>query len=331
MADPPCPAGGILIKVEACAVCGTDLRVYKNGNSRIKGHRILGHEAAGVILEVSRGETRFSPGERVVVTPPGAGCGQCRFCREGWPNFCSNRSSLAFEFDGGFAQKMAVPSLLVEQGHVIRIPGWLDFATACLAEPLSCCINGQEPLRISEKDTVVVVGAGPIGALHVKLARYQQAEKIIWMDINADRLRAAAKLGADLLIDGSQVNPVEAVMQATGGAGADVVIVACSVAQAQEEAMEMVGKRGRVCFFAGLPAGKSAIKIDSNRLHYNQVALYGTFASTQAQSKKAVEVIASGDFNAGELITHRFALDDIAGAFEAVARGIGLKVVVYPH
>lgn len=326
--EKPKPAPGeVLIQVKACAVCGTDVRIYSYGQANVKPPHIIGHEIAGLIYEVGEGVADYKEGEKVTVVTC-VGCGVCDFCLEGRVNLCKKLKAIGYYHNGGFAEYMIVPREAVQQGNILPLPQNLPFDEATLAEPLSCCINGQEYLNIDMGDTVVVIGAGPIGCMHVELARVSGATKIILADISAKRLNLAQRVKADLYVNSRQEDLVERVLKETKGEGADVVITACPSPQAQQQALEMTGSRGRISFFGGLPHDKSKISFDSNILHYKEISVYGVFASHHLQYKKAIELLSSARIEGKKFITHHFSLDKIVEAINKVKEGEALKAVV---
>lgn len=275
------------------------------------------------------GTAGFRVGDRVVIAPVAVTCGECRLCRRGHVNLCPSRRILGYHFPGGFAEYVAVPAAAVAQGLVLPLPDHLAFAEACLAEPLACVLNGQEPLAIGPDDTVVILGGGAIGLLHAQVARLQGARQVLVSEISPQRAQWARAV-ADGVIDASAADPVAQVRDLTDGYGADVVIVAASAAAAQEQAIAMVGKRGRVSLFAGLPRTQPTIALDSNKVHYGEIALYGASASTPRHARRALDLLASGQVSARAVTTHRLPLAQITQGFALALAGQSLKVVIEP-
>jgi L-iditol 2-dehydrogenase len=223
---------------------------------------------------------------------------------------------------------MIVPSEAVEGDNILKVPEKIDFPEVSLIEPLSCAINGQDYLRIEKGDVVAVIGAGPIGCMHAELARAQGAGQVILFDVSDTRLSLAQRFAGITTINSSREDPVQRVMELTDHVGADVVIVACSVNSAQEQAIRMAAKRGRISFFAGLPKDNPYIRLDSNIVHYKEVSIFGAFASYRLQYEKALKLISARKIDARKFITHTFPLEKIVEAFETAQKGTGLKVVV---
>lgn len=328
--EPEVEPGGILVEVKACAICGSDVRTLRYGSAHVTPPRVLGHEVAGIIKAVGPGASGYSVGEAVTVAPA-IGCGVCEYCRHGITNMCPNLETIGFEFDGGFAEVMAVPAKAVQQGHVNRIPQGLSFEEAALAEPLACCINGQSFLDIRLGQTVAVIGAGVIGLFHTELALLKGASRVFVIDIVPERLAYATTLGKDVVtINSNEIDPVEGILSQTGGQGVDVVIVACPVGEAQNQALQMVARRGRVSLFGGLPQGKSKGYLDSNLIHYKEVGVFGAHASTAAQNRLALKILAEGKIAARRYITHTYSLPQTMEGVRAVEKGEALKVIIKP-
>jgi L-iditol 2-dehydrogenase len=281
-------------------------------------------------VEVGAGVTGWTPGDRVQVIAA-IPDGTCPDCLAGHEAICPNQTSMGYQYPGGFAEYLIVPEAVLAVGGLTRIPDGLGFAEASLAEPLACVLNGQELAGVGTGDTVVVIGSGPIGCLHVRLARARGAARIILIDLNPDRLAAAAALvRPDHTVATDTQDPVAAVLELTGGRGADVVITAAASGTAQEQGLRMLARRGRLSLFGGLPRDASTISVDANLVHYRELTLVGVNGSTPEQNKRALELIASGAVPVSDLITHRLPLDDVLEGIEIVARGDAIKVTIEP-
>ncbi|MDD4017485.1 MAG: alcohol dehydrogenase catalytic domain-containing protein [Kiritimatiellae bacterium] len=325
---PACGDGELLVKVDACAVCGSDMKAYKSGNPRMRPPITMGHEFAGVIVE-NRAGAGFALGERVVMATSVA-CGTCAYCSRGWRNLCANIRPMGFGYNGGMADYVAIPALAVRGGHVVKVPASLNPFHAALAEPVSCAVNACENGAVSPGDKVLVMGAGPMGILNAVVARRFGAARVILSEINPARLKQAEVFGVDRLVDPSREALQDVVRDETQGLGADVVIVAAPAAAPMEQALELVRKRGTVCLFASLPAGKSTLALDSRLIHYNELRVTGSSDSTPAQVAKAVVLLASADFPAGRLATHVMPFEGFVDAIDLMGRGEALRVVLTP-
>ncbi len=327
---PDCPPGGMLLRVHACGLCGSDLRTLRHGHSRVELPWIVGHEISGTVVETGEDcRTQWAEGEMLAVGPV-VYCGECEFCMEGRYEFCEGYREIAQAWPGGFAEYVAVPEEAVRLGNVHRIPDGLDPAVAALSEPVSSCVNAQERGEIGLGDTVVVIGAGPIGCIHVALARARGADRIIVADVNAARLALCAPFEPDCAIDASDTDLVEEVRRITGGKGAEVVITANPAPATQVQAVEMARKAGRILLFGGLPKDRSKPGIDTNIVHYRALTLIGTTTFAPRHQRVALQLLASGRVPGEKLLTHRFPLSEFAEAVELAMQGKALKAVILP-
>ena len=324
---PGCEPAGLVIKVGACAVCGTDVKVYHHGHKHIEPPRVTGHELAGEIVEVGKEVKGFNVGDRVAIAPA-VPCGECHYCLAGMQSMCDNLLAIGYQCDGGFAEFMAVPPCAVRNGCVNLIPEGVSFEEAALAEPLACTINAAELTHTGIGQTVVVVGAGPIGSLHIMLSRALGATKTILVDISLERLEMAKIAEADLYVNSSEEDPIQAVKDATGGRGAEVVITACSVGIVQEQALEMAAKRGYVNFFGGLPKDNPYIKFNSNLLHYGEIYCVGTHGSAPRHNALALSLLGAGKIKTSSLITHRLSISQLIEGIEITEHAKGLRVII---
>ncbi|MFI6814397.1 zinc-dependent dehydrogenase [Nonomuraea sp. NPDC050328] len=316
--EAPRPQGDLVIRVRNCSTCGTDAKILRHGHHRLRPPRVLGHEIAGEVV---------GTGERVQVIAA-IPCGTCPDCRRGRLTVCPNQESMGYDYDGGFAEYMAIPDKVVAVGGVNRIPDGVSYAEASVAEPLACVLNGQELARVGEGDDVVIMGAGPIGCLHVRLARARGANRVFLVDVNQERLAMAADLvQPDAVIDDSAV---EQLLKLTGSRGADVVITAAASGQAQEQAIRMAARQGRISFFGGLPKDDPIIACDSNLVHYRELTIVGANGSSPAHNAQALELIASGQVPVADLITHRLPLERVLDGIDLVSRGEAIKVTIEP-
>lgn len=325
--------GSILIRVEACAICGTDLRIYQKGDYRAAYPVTTGHEIAATVVEVAPGVTAAKVGDRVCVAP-GHGCGHCRMCLAGQPNVCQDpHPSLGYKLDGGFAQYMAVPEHIFRLGFVNPIPQELSFDQASMSEIIACCLNAQRNAPVHPGDTVLIFGAGPAGIIHAHLARLSGAKKVILTQRSRDRLDLVAERFpglADRLIASSQEGLEQAVHDATDGQGADAVFVCAPSAQAQEQALHLVGNRGRVNFFGGLPKDDCTVRVNANELHYKEFFISGASSSLPETNRQALELLRTRKIDADRLITTVLPLARIQEGFALMSSRNCIKVVIHP-
>ncbi len=329
--NPQAAYGELKIRVEACATCGTDAKIFHHGHPRLEPPQIIGHEIAGSIIEIGAGVSGYEIGERVQIIAA-VPCEDCWACRSGKQGICINQTSMGYQYAGGFAEEMVVPAAVLKANGVNRIPANLSFEEAAVAEPLACALNAQRLVSVGSGDRVLVMGAGPIGCLHVRLARAWGASQVFLADINGDRLKLSADLvNPDLAIDMSKHDLNELVLAATDGIGPTVIITAAPSGQAQEQAIGLAAPGGRISFFGGLPKDKPMISVDSNVVHYRELILAGANGSSPAQNAEALELIASGKVPVADLITHQLPLDRVADAIAAVTSGEAIKVVIRPN
>ncbi|MCG5220063.1 zinc-dependent dehydrogenase [Streptosporangium sp. KLBMP 9127] len=325
--EPVAGPGEVKIRVRDCSTCGTDAKIYKHGHHHIRPPRVMGHEIAG---EVVAGPAGWRPGDRVQVIAA-IPCGRCGECRRGRMTVCENQESMGYHYDGGFAEFMVVPAKVLAVDGLNRIPEGVGFAEASVAEPLACVLNGQELAGVGTGDDVVIIGSGPIGCLHVRLARARGAARVFLADINPERLAMAADLVApDEAIRGDQTDVVEAALKLTGGKGADVVVTAAASGAAQQQAIQLAARRGRISFFGGLPKDAPIIELDSNLVHYRELMIIGANGSSPSHNARALQLIATGAVPVGDLITHRLPLEQVLDGIGIVSRGEAIKVTVEP-
>jgi L-iditol 2-dehydrogenase len=326
---PACGDDQIRVKIDACAVCGSDLKAYLVGNPRIKPPMVVGHEFTGLVETVGSQVKDFSCGDRIVMATS-VSCGQCYYCRKNRPNLCTDLAPMGYSYPGGMAEYVTIPARALEQGHVIKVPEGVKPIHAALAEPVSCAVNCVENCTIGQGDTVVVVGAGPMGIINACVAAGIGAGKIIIAEVNKVRLEKAEAFGFDMVVNSTQQDLTQIVRNETDGIGADVVIVAAPAAGPQEQAIDFVRKHGTVCLFASLPSGKSMLSLDSRIIHYGEIRLVGTSDSTPKQVTKAVELLNADAIPADKLASHVLGLDDILKAYELMQSGEALRVVLKP-
>lgn len=334
--EPQCGPDEVKIRVRNCSTCGTDVKILHNGHQNLTPPRTIGHEIAGDIVEVGADVnptygTDWAEGDRVQVIAA-VPCGECHECRKGWMAVCQNQTSMGYQYDGGFAEYMIVPRQVLKVDGLNRIPDNVSYDEASAAEPFACAINAQDLLGIEEGDTVVVFGAGPIGCMHIRIARgVHNCGPVYLVDVNASRLKISADaVHPDEVINAAEVDVVEKVMELTGGRGADIVITATAANVTQEQAIAMAARNGRISFFGGLPKTNSTITCDSNVVHYRQLHIHGANGSAPEHNKRALQYISTGQVPVKDLITRHIPLDDVLDAFSIVQNGEAIKVTVEP-
>lgn len=323
--------GEILIQVRSASICGTDLRILHGAHRMFPAGtvRIPGHEVVGDIAALGAGVSGYQPGERVFIAP-NWGCGHCKQCVTGNSNRCASYGAIGVTRDGGFARFVLVPAVGVAQGCVMPVSAGVDPAAAALIEPFACVLRGQNALAIQPGDLVLVMGAGPIGQMHVRLARLRGAGRILVSEPNPGRRAQVLAAGADRVIDPGAESLDALVDAESGGLGADAVIVAAPAHAAQEQALKLAGIGGRINFFGGLPKDKPLIQFDSNLVHYKELLVTGTTACSTADCRQAAAIVSSGRVDLSSLISLRFPLERALDAFRAAEDRGALKVVIEP-
>jgi L-iditol 2-dehydrogenase len=325
---PAIPEDGLLLKVEACGICGSDLRRWKEGPLPGAEPVIAGHEIAGEIAGVGAGVKGFMIGERLAVAPD-IHCGKCYYCHHDLYNLCENLRLIGITpgYQGGFSDFMVLTAEILQGGVVHKIHPSFSSLQAALAEPLSSVLAAQQEAGISLGETVVIMGAGPIGCLHIAVARARGA-RVILSETSEVRRQMATRFIPDLVIDPMKQDLVGEVRRATGGRGADIAICANPVAATHTQAVQLVSKRGKVFLFGGLPNTNPMTSLDGNRIHYNEIHVFGSFSYHPSFHALALETIQRGLINSEQIITHTFPLANIEAAFEMADSGNGLKVIV---
>jgi L-iditol 2-dehydrogenase len=328
--EPTLEEGDVLLAIDACSVCGTDLRTYRHGDPKITPPRVLGHEFCGRVLESRASGANVNVGDRVVmyiVIPHGTD----RYTEMGRMNLTAHRTTMSYHHDGAFAPRMRVPAAAVSQGNLFRVTSEIPSDQMSLAEPLGCVLNAHSRLGVGLSDTVTVIGAGPIGIMHAAVARLQGAQKVFVVDTNAERLAMAQQFDVDETIlstpDGAHR---ERLRELTEGQGTDIVIVAVSSGAAQNDGLEMAAKAGRVNFFAGLPKTAPEASLNVNHIHYKELVVSGSYSEKKSDFQAAFALLHSGRFPAEKIVTHHLPLDQITDAFALMESGAALKVCIEP-
>ncbi len=323
----PCGPDDIILKVHACGICGSDIRNYRVGLRNNVKEQVMGHEFSAIVCEVGANVTDYRVGDRIAAAPDVC-CGTCWYCRRGLVNLCDNHRMIGSDWPGGFAEYVHIPAEVIKHGMVHHIPDGVDMDAAALSEPASSVLAAQENVNVSLGDTVLILGDGPIGCLHIEVARARGASKIIMSGLA--RLAEAAAFAPDILIDTAKEDVVARVREATGGLGADVAICANPVAATQEQAVQAVRKRGKVVLFGGLPKQHPMTSLDANRIHYGEIMVVGAFSYPATGHQKALLAIRDGFINPAKYFTLVLPLDDAAKGFAAAISGQALKVLLKP-
>lgn len=294
---PPCEEGGVLIKTEAFSVCGTDIKAYNTGNSRLTHPQTVGHEFVGRIEESKT--PSFKRGDRVVMAPT-IGCGECHYCKAGKRNLCASPRSIGFQIPGAMAEFLPLPADAITGGHLIPCPGDIPAPVAAIAEPLSCVINGLSRAPVDKMEYVLVIGLGAIGLLHAIALRNAGVRNIITSDFPGHKADIAASLGFTVV---SPEELAEKYKALSGGLGFELVVIAAPVQKVQETAPSYARKGGYVSYFASLPPEHEKLNLSSRMIHYNELVLFGTSDSTPAHVKEAVALLSARKDDFAKMIT----------------------------
>jgi L-iditol 2-dehydrogenase len=323
--------GEVIVRVQSASICGTDLRIFHGQHRKYAPGtvRIPGHEMIGKVAALGEGVDGYEEGQAVFVAP-NMGCGHCRQCVTGNNNLCANYDALGVTIDGAFAEFVRIPAKAVAQGNVMPVSPQADPAVMALIEPFACVLRGQDAVHIQPGETVLVMGAGPIGLMHLLLARLRGAGQVLVSEPRPERLRQAEQLGADRGIDPAQADLAELVAEMTGGQGADAIIIAAPVHQAMEQAVSLAAISGRVNFFAGLPKDQPLIQVDANLVHYKEIRLTGTTACSTNDCRRSAALLGGGRVDLSSLVSRRFPLTQAAQAFAAAEDRSALKIVIEP-
>jgi len=315
--------GEILVRIAASGVCGSDVLEWY----RIKkAPLVLGHEVAGTVAEVGAGVTAWRVGDRVTVAHH-VPCNTCAACRGGHHTACATLHTTNFD-PGGFAEYVRVPALQTDRG-VLRLPDEVSFDEGTFAEPLGCVVRAQRLARVGAGDSVLVMGSGISGLLHVALARALGAGTIMATDISPWRLEAARRFGASSAFAAASDVPVH-VAAATGGRLADRVIVCTGAPQAVNQSMHLVACGGTVLFF-GAPGQDSEARIPFPEIWRREITLQTSYGAAPADLAIAIELIRARRVPVAEMVTHCFPLEGVGAAFRTVAAGgESIKVIVNP-
>ncbi len=323
----PIPSVGpddVLVKVRTATTCGTDLKTYLRGYPKIKPPILFGHELAGDIVEVGHNVKNFTVGQRVV-PHNSAPCGSCFYCKHEQYNLCTN----LFINWGAFAEYILIPSSIARL-NMYPIPNHISYKEAALMEPLSTVVHGQRVCPIQKGEVVAIVGAGgPIGLMHLQLAARSGASKILAIDLKDMRLRVAESLGATDIINPSNENALERIIELTEGRGADVVIEATGSVSGWEQAIQFVRPGGRVLLFGGLPGG-TYVNMDATKIHYGELKIYGVFHSSPIDVYTAYNLICERVIDTRSLVSCELPLEKLEDALVMMKEGKIIKAAILP-
>lgn len=325
---PTCPVDGLILKIMAVGLCGSDIRNLTSDSRKGNYPFIYGHEIVGIVDETGPKESKYQVGERLFLFP-GTYCMECEECISGHSENCSNTEVAHLAGTGGFAQFVAVSGEKIRRGGIYKIPVNVSFEAASLGEPLTSVFACLENVNVGYPDTLVIIGAGPIGCFMAQLAKHRGAQRVIMLDLNDRRLEMAKNFGVDVTVNSSKEDPIQAVLRLTNQKGADKVISATPANTTQTQSIHMVKKGGLVVFFGGVPKG-SMTELDCNLIHYNNIWIKGHFGASYSQSQRAYQLAISPSFPTEKFITHILPLNKINEGIQLTKTGEAIKVVLHP-
>lgn len=322
---PVLPPGGLVVRTATVGICGSDVRTWHAGSHRVTPPQVLGHEMAGTVEESDVPE---HPVGSAVVVCPCAPCLECPSCLVGRHNFCPHRHCLGYERPGGMAELFAVPSDAVRSRGVVRVPGSIPLPWAPVAEPLHSILNAHDRARTGFMESVLVLGLGPVGILHVAVARSRGAAPALGVEPLPQRVEAAGEiLGAERVLamtDGWEARALERVE----GRGWNVIVLANVSPASVATAFALVAPLGRIVAYAGLRADAPTVAVDWNRVHYRQIEIIGAFGGTPPYFERAVAWLAASGIRLDVLVSAEYPLERTLDAFRAVESGQGLKTMI---
>lgn len=319
----------ILLKMMKAAICGTDTRILEGKKTKdVRYPSVIGHEMCGTVAEIGDKVTGYEIGDKISIANV-IPCGSCNSCLNGRENACINRTAIGYQYDGGFQEYIRIPKSCIDAGNVVKLPENVSFTAGALIEPLACCIRGLINARTKFNDTVLIVGAGPIGLMHLQLAKISGASKVIVSEPNEFRQGKAKLLGADVIVDPTKEDLNEIVMAETDGLGVDVIMLAIGVPAIVNSTLKLCKKGGTVCLFAGF-SGTGECSIEANVIHYNEINVCGSTAYKRSDYLAAAEMVKTGKINLDEIATHTYKLDNFVAAYEMNKSGAGLKIMIEP-
>ncbi len=316
----------MLIKVRAASICGTDLRMWKNGYANVSEQNplTLGHEFSGDIVKVGTRINNYQVGQKVSVAP-NMGCGTCDMCTSGNTHLCKDYQAFGVTIDGGFAEYVKIPKECIVQGNVSPLDEQISYVEAALVEPLSCVYNGQLLLGIRPGDDVLVIGMGPIGMMHIMVAKLLGAGKVFVNDLSKDRLEKAKELFPECIpIYGN----VKEGLKTNHQNGVDICIIAAPAADAQAQSLEYMNMNGRLLFFGGLPDHKKIVPINTNLIHYKQLRIQGCTKQSISQYRKCAKLVNDGRIPLNIIGSQTYQPEEYLIAFSNVAATQGLKHII---
>lgn len=326
-AMPVCDAGELLVRVRACNICRTDLKCATIGQRDLVYPRVLGHEIAGEIIAKGSNVSGYRIGQRVHVHP-GISCGECEYCKSGQDNLCNQIKIMGFNFDGGFQEviKIDQKSLKARVVNSINNDG-LAYEEISFIEPLACCVNIQDRLKMNSKSVLVIIGGGRLGLLNLFLAKAEGVGNVILIEENEDRRNRGKGFGFDAVFSGDEPDLIDQLKRCSNDHGVDVVIPCCPGPKALDLALQILRKKGKLGYFSGITRDDSFYP-DINLIHYKEISVVGSYGCSVKHSRKAKTLLESKKLNVHPLISHRVKLAELAQGMDYIRNGDGYSTIV---
>jgi L-iditol 2-dehydrogenase len=322
--QPVLGSGDILVQMHACGICGSDVeKVFgQYGKPSMK----LGHEPAGIVLDVGSNVNDFTKGDRVF-THHHVPCYSCHQCKHGNETMCKKYSETNLS-PCGLSEEYVVPEWNVSHGGVLKLPDSMTFQEAAMIEPLACCVRAWSKFPYQEGDSAAIFGVGPTGMMHVMLAKSKKFSKIFCLDVNDFRLDFAKKFNVSQTINSTNEKRADKIIEQTEQRGVDVAIVATSSLKALEDAIEVVRKGGAIMMF-GVPSKGAKIELDMSKIYSKEISIVTSYAASDEDTKEALGLIESSQINVGQLVTHTYPITDSQKAFDHAKSGENaMKIII---
>lgn len=318
----------VLVRTRLALTCGSDVKMYRRGHPLVRPPVTIGHEFTGVVEKTGRLVSDFYEGARVVAANS-APCNTCHYCTKNKRNLCERAAEkLGFSSPGSYAELIPIPGNIVKQNMFI-VPDNVRDEEAAFLEPLACVVHGNKIAQIKEGESVLIMGSGPIGLLHLQLARLSRASPIIVADPHEEKLGTAKTLGADHSLNSRSQDYHERIKELTEGKGPEIVVEAVGRVEAWQEAFDIVDRGGKVLLFGGCPAG-TATSFETDKLHYGELKLLGAFHHDPYDVREAFRLICEHKLNLLPIISRRMHLREAKQALEELSHGTALKIALYP-
>jgi len=324
---PICGESDILVRIRACNICKTDLKCATMGQRDLVYPRVLGHEIAGEIIEKGKNVIGHTVGRRVHIHP-GISCGECEYCKKGLDNLCDQIKIMGFNFDGGFQEVIKIDQKALKSKIVNLISNdSLAYEEISFIEPLACCVNIQDRLKMNRESVLVIIGGGRLGLLNLFVAKAEGIKNVILIEGNEERRNRGKVLGFDAVFNGSEPDLLKQLQMATNNKGVDVVIPCCPGPEALDLALQILRKKGTLGYFSGISRDDTFYP-DINLIHYKEISVVGSYGCSVKHSRRAKTLLESKKISVRPLISHRVKLEELARGMDYIKNGDGYSTIV---